>query len=92
LTSRTTSAFRKLLLALPPPVQSQTKRAYRLWSESPQHPGLRFKRIHERLPIYSVRIGLGWRAVGVQQRKVMVWYWIGSHAEYDRLIKKLKTG
>jgi len=36
-----------------------------------------------------VRIGLGWRAVGIKKANVMIWYWIGSHGEYDALIKKL---
>ncbi len=76
---------------LPSHVQAQARRAYQLWLQDPQHPSLRFKRIHDKLPIYSVRVGLGWRAVGVQQGEIMIWYWIGSHAEYDRLIKKLKA-
>ena len=43
------------------------------------------EQIHGR-PIYSVRIGLHWRAVGTREGDVMIWYWIGSHAEYDRIV------
>ncbi|MGH9395588.1 MAG: hypothetical protein ACRD18_01885 [Terriglobia bacterium] len=35
-------------------------------------------------PIYSVRISLGWRAIGIRKEDTMIWYWIGSH--YDNLI------
>lgn len=41
------------------------------------------------MPIYSVRIALGWRAVGVKEGEHMIWFWIGSHAEYDKLIALL---
>jgi hypothetical protein len=40
-------------------------------------------------PIFSVRIGLDWRAVCVRTGDVVLWYFIGSHADYDRLIKTL---
>jgi len=60
-----------------------------LWQENPYHPSLQFKQIHPNKPIFSVRVGIGWRAVGVKQEETMIWFWIGSHAEYDRLISKL---
>jgi hypothetical protein len=55
----------------------------------PSHPSLQFKRVHAKEPIYSVRIGLGWRAVGVRSDDTVVWFWIGSHAEYDKLLSGL---
>ena len=42
-----------------------------------------------RRPIFSVRIGIGWRAVGTKDENDMIWFWIGPHAEYDRLVSKL---
>jgi hypothetical protein len=41
--------------------------------------------VHSSLPIYPVRIDLNWRAVGVQQDDAMVWFWIGTHADYEKL-------
>ena len=41
-------------------------------------------------PIYSVRIALGWRAVGILEGEEMIWFWIGSHAEYDRLVGRMR--
>lgn len=57
--------------------------------DNPAHPSLRFKRVHTTKPIYSVRITRGWRALGVREGETMVWFWIGSHADYDLLISKL---
>jgi hypothetical protein len=85
-TSRTTQRFRKALQKLPARIQRQAKEAYDLWKQDPRHRSLQFKRIHPTKAIYSVRIGIGWRAVGVQNGDVMIWYWIGSHSDYDKLI------
>lgn len=52
--------------------------------------GLQFKRVHPSEPIYSVRIGRSWRALGLQRDSdQMLWFWIGSHAEYDSLLRRL---
>lgn len=64
--------------------QKSAKKAYLLWKENPYHPSLKFKLIHSSQPIYAVRIGLNWRAVWVKQRETMIWFWIGSHGEYDK--------
>jgi hypothetical protein len=50
---------------------------------------LRFKAVHSSRPIYAVRIGLGHRGLGVRTGDEVVWFWIGSHAEYDQLLKEL---
>ena len=84
--SRTTERFRKALAALPEQVQEQARESYRLFQRDPSHPGLRFKPVHPSLPIYSARVGRGYRALGLLDGDAIVWYWIGSHAEYDRLI------
>ena len=83
--SRTTKAFRKALAALPPEVQLQARRTYTLFRADPSHPSLRFKKIDDEENIYSVRIGLGYRALGLLEGSVVTWFWIGFHAEYDRL-------
>jgi hypothetical protein len=50
---------------------------------------LRFKQVHTTLPIYSVRIGKGYRALGQKDVKGIVWFWIGPHAEYDKLLSQM---
>ena len=87
--SRTTKRFRKLLSDLPPHVQKQAFEAYRTWMRDPWHASLQFKQIHAIKPIFSARIDLEWRAVCVRTGDTALWYFIGSHADYDRLIKTL---
>ena len=84
--SRTTERFRQAFDGLPPDVRRQARSAFRLWQADPGHRSLQFKRVHPTQPIYSARIGLGWRALGVLESDTVVWFWIGSHADYDRLI------
>ncbi|MDQ3261698.1 MAG: hypothetical protein M3Q00_13115 [Pseudomonadota bacterium] len=50
---------------MPKPIQEKARNAYDLWSNNPRHPSLRFKKVHIKLPIYSVRIDIDWRAVGI---------------------------
>jgi hypothetical protein len=87
--SRTTATFRTLLAAAPAAVQAKAQSAYRVWSENPSHPSLRHKKVHDTLPIYSVRIDLDWRCVGVLREGVMIWFWIGAHREYEKLLSRI---
>jgi hypothetical protein len=87
--SHTTQRFREALAGLPAHVQRQARAAYKLFAQDPTHPGLRFKQVHTTRPIYSARVGLGYRALGVREGEDVIWFWIGSHAEYDRLIDSL---
>lgn len=89
MTSHTTERFRKAFEQLPPEVQEAARKAYWLWQQDPHHRSLQFKQIHSEKPIFSVRIGRAWRAVGVRHEEYMLWYWIGSHAEYDKLVSQL---
>lgn len=87
--SGVTKDFRKRLEQLPRAIQEQAARAYALWRTDPHHPGLQFKRVSSGQPIYSVRIGIGYRALGLRTEAQIHWFWIGSHAEYDELLKRL---
>ena len=87
--SRTTTEFRKLFSALSKQVQKQAHEAYRQFKEDPSYPSLRFKKVHPDLSIYSVRINRNYRAVGQLDEDTVVWFWVGSHADYDRLLEHL---
>lgn len=87
--SLTTSQFWKLYDSLPEQVQRRADRAYQLWQINPQAPGLYFKRVGKQRPVYSVRIDKGYRALGILEGKDILWFWIGSHDEYIRLLKHL---
>ena len=88
--SRRTTRFRSLFEQLPAEVQQSARRAYVLFQRDPAHPSLQFKRLRADRQTYSIRVGLGYRALGIRLDEVLVWYWIGPHAEYDRLISQLK--
>lgn len=87
--SHVTERFRKAFADLPPEIQRQARQAYRVFRQDPQHPGLQFKLVHPAKRVYSVRIGLGVRALGVRNGDDLIWFWIGTHAHYDRLIARL---
>jgi hypothetical protein len=87
-TSEVTEEFLAAFRRLPDRIKRLARKNYRTWKRNPHHPGLDFKRVGKRSPIYSVRIGIGWRTLGLMEDETIVWFWIGSHAEYDRLIKR----
>jgi len=86
--SRTTREFRKGFARLPQRIQAQARDAFKLFLQDPQHPSLRFKRIHSARPIFSVRITIDYRALGIQEGDVIFWFWIGGHEDYDKLLSK----
>jgi hypothetical protein len=77
--------FLKSYAKLPKEVRAQARKAYQLFRVDPYHTSLHFKKIHPTRAIYSVRVGISYRAVGFKQGDVMIWYWIGHHSEYDNL-------
>ena len=69
---------------LPENVRALADKNYTLLKENPQHPSLHFKKVGR---FWSVRIGLRYRALAVELADGLLWFWIGSHADYDALIK-----
>jgi hypothetical protein len=89
MTSRTTKRFRELLAALPRRVRDQARDAYELFRADPSHPGLHFKKVHDDPAMYSARVGIGYRAVATMEADTVIWFWIGTHAGYDKLLAQL---
>ena len=89
MTSRTTRQFRKQLAALPEDVRKQALKQYRLFKRDPRHSSLKFKQVHPSLPVYSARVSKGYRAVYKRDEDGVMWFWIGSHADYDKLLAQL---
>ncbi len=87
--SLATARFWRCFEALPSSVQQQAENAYRLWQADPARRSLEFKQIHASRPIVSVRIGLHDRAIGRRDGETVVWFWIGSHSDYDNLLSRL---
>ncbi len=71
------------LKALPKSVQQLAAKSFTLLKSDPRHPSLHFKQIGR---FWSVRIGLSYRALGVDIPDGVLWFWIGSHADYDNLV------
>lgn len=70
---------------LPIGVRKIADKQYRLWFENPSHPSIQFKKVGK---YWSARITDDYRAVGVKDDDTIVWFWIGTHAEYDSLLKR----
>jgi hypothetical protein len=85
--SRTTKEFWNLYNVLPVDIQKRADKAYEQWHAEPSHPGLQFKRVDPEEPIYSVRIGRNYRALGVLRDDTITWFWIGKHEIYDRILR-----
>ena len=72
MTSHTTERFRRAFQALSPNIQRRARVAYARFRENPYHPSLQFKQVHSTRPIFSARVGLGYRALGTKQGEVIV--------------------
>lgn len=68
--------------ALPANIRTLADRAFSLLKANPHHPSLHFKKADS---FWSVRVGLHYRALGVGVWGGVLWFWIGTHADYDRL-------
>ena len=83
--SRRTHRFKQLFASLPADVQQQARKAYELFKRNPRHPSLHFKQV--RPGVYSVRVSHKYRALGVVRGDYIVWFWIGSHDDYERMLE-----
>lgn len=70
--------------SLPAEVQRLADKNFELLKENPRHSSLRLKKVGQ---FWSARVGKGHRAIAAVSPTGLVWFWIGNHAEYDRLIE-----
>ena len=70
-------------------MRDAAQKTYGLFRADPEHPSLHFKKVHNRDPVHSVRISLGYRALALLEGDEVVRFWIGSHADYDRLLRRM---
>ncbi|MBF0229695.1 MAG: hypothetical protein HQK63_08930 [Desulfamplus sp.] len=84
-------SFKKHFEALPEQIKNQATEAYKIWKKNPFDKSLNVKQLYPSKPIYSVRITLNWRALGYREGKdTVIWFWIGSHEEYNKLISSAR--
>lgn len=89
--SRTTDRFWKCYRELPEQIRKEAKKAYSKFKKNPYHPSLHFKRVHSTRPIFSLRVTKDYRAVGIHHESQIIWFWIGSHGDYNNLLKQLRA-
>lgn len=81
---RTTNRFRKTFEALPNSVKKVAKKNFELLITNPFHPSLHFKKVGK---FWSVRVGINYRALSVEDGEDFIWVWIGTHNKYEQMIK-----
>ena len=80
----TSPRFWKYYGKLPANIRTLADKNFALLKGNPKHPSLHFKQIKH---FWSVRVGLEYRALAIDGPKGPVWFWIGTHDEYDKLLK-----
>jgi len=68
---------------LPQQIQKLADENFELLKSDPKHPSLHFKWIGR---FWSARVGKSWKALAIQDGDDFIWFWIGSHSDYDKLI------
>jgi hypothetical protein len=82
---RATPSFRECYRALPAEVRRLADQCFKMLREDARHPSLHLKQVGR---FWSARVGAHYRALAVEHEGDLVWFWIGSHAEYDRLVER----
>jgi hypothetical protein len=83
---RTLPRFWQLYRQLPKEARELADKNFDLLKSDPYHPSLHFKKVDAARKLWSVRIGIQYRAVGIEKPDGILWIWIGTHAEYTKLL------
>ena len=86
--SRGTEMFWELYHGLPPEIRDAARKAFRKFQENPAHPSLRLERLRSDGRAWSVRVTRNYRAAARRYGDDWLWFWIGSHEEFDRYFPK----
>lgn len=70
--------------SLPPTLRQQADKQFALWLKDSSHPSLRFKKVGENL--WSARVDRSHRALARWRDDTFIWFWIGTHDEYEQLL------
>jgi len=71
---------------LPSSIQDLADKNFDLLKADPKHPSLHLKKVSR---YWSARVGMKYRAVAVEIEESLLWIWIGTHAEYNKLLKRI---
>ena len=70
--SRTRPSFWRAYARLSEPHRQAARRAYALFAQNYEH-------------VWSVRINEQYRAIGERTGDTIIWVWIGTHNDFDKL-------
>jgi hypothetical protein len=71
---------------LPADVRQLADKNHKLLLSDPQHPSLHLKKVGSSNQLWSVRVGMHYRALGLDKPEGIIWFWIGPHAKYDKML------
>ena len=77
--------FIDLVATLSQSIQNRVARQFRILQENPLYPSLHFKKVAN---LWSIRITNDYRALGYEENGTIIWYWIGPHSEYEKMIRR----
>jgi hypothetical protein len=81
---QTTSRFWRCFGNLPEPIQRLARKNFEILKKNPKHPSLHFKKVGK---FWSACVGINYRALAIEDQEDFIWVWIGTHDEYEHLIK-----
>ena len=82
-----TTKWKKMYKNLPIEIRLKAKKQYKLFKTDMFHSSLHFKKVHSSQPIFSARIDTNYRTVGIVNDNKIVWFFIGNHQDYERVIR-----
>ena len=85
--SQTHADFWTCYHSLPEEIQKLAREKFQVWRKDAFNAAFHFKPLLA--DVWSVRINQNYRALGRRRGNLIVWFWIGTHAEYDQLLKRL---
>jgi hypothetical protein len=77
-------SFWKYYHQLPPSIQKLADKNFKILKSDSRHPSLHLKKVGQH---WSARVGRKYRTMAVETEEGLIWFWIGTHKEYDKLIK-----
>jgi hypothetical protein len=80
---RATPRFWECYQALPADIQHLADQSFDLLKSNPRHPSLHLKKVGR---FWSARVTLYYRALAIESESDLIWFWIGTHGAYDKLI------
>lgn len=87
--SRFEDGFAKHLRGIPDQVAKRATKVLDLLEQNSRHPSLHFKRIKKGKSAWSIRVSKDYRMVGYREGDTVTWFWIGTHNDYDKLLRQL---